>query len=87
MESDGWRRVGVSVGVEECRKCLDETVVGHLLQFTCMFMRRGVICCRVTGTRRYCSDSPQGGLEIPCLLFFERKAKEIKKLVKLLSKY
>ena len=67
-----------------------ETIVGHLprkLSRMCaLFIRRGgSITCRPRGRRRYSSDLPQGGLEIPCLLFFEGDAKEIKKLVKLCS--
>ena len=63
-------------------------VVGHLprkLSRLCaLFIRRGgSISCSPTGRRRYSSDLPQGGLEIPCLLFFEGDSKEIKKLVKL----
>ena len=47
------------------------TIVGHVprtISAVCsMFMRRdGTISCRVTGSRRYSSDLPQGGLEIPC---------------------
>ena len=34
-------------------------------------MRRGcIIKCIVDGSRRYSSDIPQGGLEIPCVLTF-----------------
>ena len=67
-----------------------ETVVGHLprrLSRLCaLFIRRGgSISCSPTGRRRYSSDLPQGGLEIPCLLSFEGDSKEIKKLVKLCS--
>ena len=35
----------------------------------------------MTGRRKYSTDLPQGGVEIPCLLLFEGEAKEIKKLV------
>ena len=38
----------------------------------------------ITGSRRYSSDLPQGGLEVPCLLKFSGNAKEIAKLRKLL---
>ena len=66
------------------------SVVGHVpcrISRVCsLFIRRGgVIRCCITGRRRYSSDLPQGGLEIPCLLSFEGEAKEIKKLVKLLT--
>lgn len=48
------------------------TTVGHLprkISRVCsIFLRRGrSIHCTVTGGRRYSSDLPQGGLEIPCI--------------------
>ena len=51
------------------------TVVGHIprrISSICsIFMRRGgTINCTVDGSRRYSSDIPQGGLEIPCVLTF-----------------
>ena len=69
----------------------DSIIVGHLprkiSRICTLFIRRGgAIHCRVTGRRKYSTDLPQGGVEIPCLLLFEGEAKEIKKLVKLLSK-
>ena len=47
-----------------------ETIVGHVprrISAVCaMFIRRGgSILCRVTGSRCYSEDLPQGGLEIP----------------------
>ena len=61
------------------------TIVGHLprriLSACTLLLRRGVIHCQVAGRRKNSSDLPQGQLEIPCLLTFEGKAKEIKKLV------
>jgi len=50
-------------------------IVGHVPKFISticsIFIRRGgEIICRVTGTRRYSSDLPQGGMEIPCILLF-----------------
>ena len=50
-------------------------VVGHvprLISALCaMFITQGgVLECRVTGHRRYSSDLPQGGLELPCHLYF-----------------
>ena len=58
------------------------TVVGllprKLSRLCALFIRRGgSISCSPTGRRRYSSDLPQGGLEIPCLLFFEGDSKEI----------
>ncbi len=50
-------------------------VVGHVprrLSALCsLFLRSGsIITCRITGSRRYSTDLPQGGLEIPCMLTF-----------------
>ena len=51
-----------------------------------LFLRRGgSIHCKVTGSRRYSSDLPQGGLEIPCSLVFKANVKEITKLRKVLA--
>lgn len=66
-------------------------VIGHLprkLSKICsLFIRRGgSICCIVTGGRRYSADLPQGGLEIPCILRFTGKAKEVQKLKQCLKK-
>ena len=52
--------------------------VGHLPRtispICSIFIRRGgTIISRVNGTRRYSSDIPQGGLEIPCVLTFLAK--------------
>ena len=65
-------------------------VVGHvpkkLSRIYSLFIRRGgVIKCRVAGKRRHSSDLPQGGMEIPCILTFEAKLKELQKLKKLLK--
>ncbi len=51
----------------------DGTIVGHLPRkqsaVCSLFMRRhGTITCGVNGSRRYSSDLPQGGLEVPCIL-------------------
>ena len=69
----------------------DGTTVGHLprkiSRICTLFIRRGgTISCLVNGRRKYSADLPQGGMEIPCLLLFKGESKEIKKLVKLLSK-
>ena len=45
----------------------------------------GTICCLVTGRRRFSSDLPQGGLEIPCKLKFQGESREIAKLKKLIA--
>ena len=59
--------------------------VGHvpkLISAACsMFLRRnGTITCRVTGTRKYSTDLPQGGLEIPCDLTFTGAQNDTSKL-------
>ena len=53
----------------------EETIIGHLprkISKVCsLFLRRdGSIRCKVTGSRRYCSYPPQGGLAIPSSLQF-----------------
>lgn len=53
-------------------------VVGHVpkgISSICSsFLRRGSsITCRVTTIRRYSTDLPQRGLEIPCQLIFRGK--------------
>ena len=65
--------------------------VGHLPQtltrVCSLFLRRGgTIDCTVTGHRRYSTDLPQGGLEIPCSLMFKAAPKEILKLKKVWKK-
>ena len=59
-----------------------QVAVGHIprkISSICsMFLRHGgTICCRVTVSRRYSQDLPQGGLEIPCMLTFRGEAKDI----------
>ena len=68
----------------------DGCVIGHLprkVSRVCsLFLRRGgSIHCMVTGRRRYSVDLPQGGLEVPCLVVFAAKPKEIQKLKQLLQ--
>ena len=67
-------------------------VIGHLprkiSKICLLFLRRGgSISCVVSGGRRYSSDLPQGGLEIPCKLLFKAKAKEMAKLKRCLKLY
>ena len=68
----------------------EETIIGHLprkmSKICSLFLRRGgSMRCKVTGSRRYSSDPPQGGLEIPCSLLFTANVKEITKLRKVLA--
>ena len=64
--------------------------VGHIprkISSICsMFLLRGgTITWRVTATRRYSGDLPQGGLEIPCLLTFKGTMKDIAKITRLVK--
>ena len=64
-------------------------IVGHvprIISAACsMFLRKnGTITCQVTGNRRYSSDLPQGGLEIPCTLTFSGDTMYVEKLKGLL---
>ena len=45
----------------------------------------GSIKCKVTGSRQYSRDLPQGRLEIPCTLSFEGDEKYIEKVKKLVK--
>ena len=59
-------------------------IVGHLpkkISTACsLFLRRGgSITCKVTGTRRYSSDLPQGGVEIPCSLELTGSLEDVKR--------
>ena len=51
-------------------------VVGHIPRFlssicSIFIQRGGEIVCRITGSRHYSADLPQGGMEIPCILIFK----------------
>ena len=63
----------------------NDTIIGHLprkVSKVCsLFLRRGGrIQCRVSGSRQFSADLPQGGLEIPCTLVFQSSSKELKKI-------
>ena len=62
----------------------NDLVVGHLpskfSRLYSLFIRRGIILCRVAGRRRYSRNLPQGGLEIPCVLLLKGSPKELQKL-------
>ena len=66
------------------------TVVGHvprkILSICSVFLLRGgLIKCEIDGHRRYSSDLPQGGLELPCLLTFVGSPVKIEKVRALLK--
>jgi len=63
----------------------DDTIVGHIprkISQICLqsLARGGAEVCTPTGGRRYSSDLPQEGLEIPCKLKFTGKSKEVQKV-------
>ena len=66
-----------------------DRIVGHvprIISTICsLFIRRGgLLVCVINGLRRYSSDLPQGGLEIPCKLIFKSvSANECQKAKKL----
>ena len=66
-------------------------IVGHVsrqISAACsLFLQKdgSSICSIITGSRRYSSDLPQGGLKVPCLLRFSGSAKEIAKVRRLLT--
>ena len=69
----------------------DDTIVGHIprkISQICLLSlaRCGAIVCTPTGGRRYSSDLPQGGLEIPCKLKFTGKWKEVQKVKTLFAR-
>ncbi len=47
-------------------------------------LRSGTITCKVSGSRKYSADLPQGGLELPCRLTFSGNPTKINKISKLL---
>ena len=68
----------------------DGNVVGHLprkFSLACYLFigRGGRVRCEVTNKRRYSLDLPQGGLEIPCCLKVSGQAKEVKKLLRVMT--
>ena len=70
----------------------DSIVVGHLprkiLAACAIFIDMGGrINCGVTGSRRYSEDLPQGGLEIPCKIFFQGSTQHLAKLKKLAKSF
>ena len=69
----------------------DDTVVGHIprkiSQICSLFLARGgTITCTPIGGRRYSSDLPQRGWEIPCKLAFTGKSKEVEKVKTLFAR-
>ena len=61
------------------------TTVGHIprkISAACSIFlsRSGNIRCKITGTRRFSTDLPQGGLEVPCMLTFQGEAKDVTKI-------
>ena len=44
------------------------------------------ISCKITGSRRYSQDLPQGGMEVPCTLTFQGQKGFVEKARKMLTK-
>ena len=69
----------------------DDSVVGHLpraLSAVCssFICRGGLILYRVSGSKCYSADLPQGGLEVLCVLTFRTtNAKDVEKAKKLID--
>ena len=68
----------------------DGEIIGHVPKLisaaASLFLRySGLIKCKVTGSRQYSRNLPQGGLEIPCKLTFAGSEKYIGKVKKLLK--
>ena len=65
-------------------------IVGHVLRkisAACsLFLEKEdtTITCTITGKQRYSTELPQGGLEVPCVLNFRGRVKDVGKIVKLL---
>lgn len=63
----------------------DDSIVEHLpkkiSKVSSIFIARGgSIMCKVTERRRYSSDLPQGGSEVPCEIHFTGQKREVSKL-------
>ena len=68
----------------------DGEIIGHVPKLisaaSSLFLQHGgLIKCKVTGSRQYSRDLPQGNLEIPCQLTFEGNEKYIDKIKKLMK--
>ena len=68
----------------------NDMTVGHvprrISSVSSLFLRKGgVIKVRIIEIRRYSTDLPQGGPEIPCLLTFKGAGKDIQKVRKLVG--
>ena len=65
----------------------NDTIVGHVprkISAVCwLFLGHGSITCTVTSARRFSSDLPQGGLEVPCKLLFKGPKTFVRKVKKL----
>ena len=64
----------------------DLSIVGHVpgaISTLCsVFLRRGgIIHCVVSGNRQYSRDLHQGGLEVPCKLYFVGNGQELENSV------
>jgi len=68
----------------------DLDIVGHVPSISMLysvFLRHGgTIHCIISGNRQYLHDLPQGGLKVPCKLYFVGNGQEIKKILSYFTK-
>ena len=68
----------------------DDAIIGHVprrFSSVCsIFLRKGGdLSCEIMGTKRYSSDLPQGGMEIPCIYVFRGNETDVAKVKKFKS--
>ena len=71
-------------------KC--SVIVGHVprqisaIYYVFLGKHNSSISCKITGSRRYSHDLPQGGMEVPCTLTFQGQKGFVEKARKILTK-
>ena len=67
-------------------------IVGHVprqisaICYVFLGKHNSSISCKITGSRRYSHDLPQGGMEVPCTLTFQGQKGFVEKARKMLTK-
>ena len=67
-------------------------IVGHVprqisaIYYVFLGKHNSSISCKITGSRRYSHDLPQGGMEVPCTLTFQGQKGFVEKARKMLTK-
>ena len=67
-------------------------IVGHVprqisaIYYVFLGKHNSSISCKITGSRRYSHDLPQGGMEVPCTLTFQGQKDFVEKARKMLTK-